>query len=306
MAGLSTSRRRGAGRRFLVAGDVLDGVIVGTTASAELRDDARAVIRTRPDGAGANVAAWLGWLGADVDFVGRVGIDDVYRHERALADAGVRPHILYDRAAPTGIVVTAHDGEARVTMLDPGASDALRPEDIEAELVRAAHVVHLSGDALLADASPASIASVVADVQASDGRVGVGAPSVGAIRRSGSEPFLSSVSGADALVTASDRACALAGVDDPIAAAASLVQRLPLVVLSCGLDGGIVARPGRTPQRVQAVPIESVDPVGADDAFTAGFLRAWATDAVRVGAAAREGVRVAARARAVVGGRPTI
>ncbi len=70
-------------------------------------------------------------------------------------------------------------------------------------------------------------------------------------------------------------------------------------MLTRGADGVIV-------DGVQVAAVAAsvvVDPTGAGDAFCAGFLARWVSDADAV-AAARAGTEVAARAVGVVGGRP--
>ncbi|WP_162236771.1 carbohydrate kinase family protein [Curtobacterium sp. Leaf261] len=300
-------RRRGAGTRFLVVGDALDAIIVVTDLARTGPDhDLAATIRQRPDGSGANTAAWLGWLGAEVDFVGRVGVDDVHRHEQSLRNAGVTPHIGYDAGAATGAVVSVQTRERRVAMADPAAGAALDPLDVDPDLVEQADVVHVTGAAMLGTTTPEHLAGLVHRAKAGGARVSIDPSSPGQLLDVGPERFLRAIDGADLLLPDLAEGRALTGLDAPDDVAAALARHVPLVVLTLGDAGVVIARAGRTPQRVAAPDVEVVDSLGAGDAFAAGFLCAWATDPVRVGAAAREGARVAARALSVIGGRPPV
>lgn len=298
-------RRRGAGKRFLVVGDVLDGTLVQTTATPGSHDPA-AVIRHRPVGAAGNTATWLGWLGAEVDLVARVGVDDVYRHERALADAGVRAHVRYDARSTTGAVVTVRNDAGRTAMSDPAASGALTAADVPLDLVARADIVHLTGAALLGGGGPTRIAELVARARAGSARVSLDPSSAEVVHAVGAAGFVDALDGVDALFPSIREALALTGAASVGDAVTALTERVPLVVVTMGPEGVLLGRAGRSPQRVPVTPATVVDTLGAGDAFAAGFLRAWATDPVRVGAAAREGTRVAARALGFVGGRPPV
>lgn len=299
-------RRRGAGKRFLVVGDVLDGVIVHTRAQATGDHDASAEIRHRPAGAAGNTATWLGWLGADVDLVGRVGVDDVYRHERALEDAGVRPHIRYDARTSTGAVVSVRSDFGRTSMSDGGASAMLRADDVPSDLAGRADIVHLTGEAMLGAGGADRVAALVERARAGAARVSLDPSSVGVVRAIGAADLLGALDGVDVLLPGRAEAAALSGTTDMDEATRILTETVPLVLVTLGVDGVLLGRRGRVPQRVPATPATVVDTLGAGDAFAAGFIRAWATDQVRVGSAAREGTRVAARALGFVGGRPPV
>ncbi|OIH94573.1 carbohydrate kinase family protein [Curtobacterium sp. MCBA15_001] len=299
-------RRRGAGKRFLVVGDVLDGVIVHTRAQATGDHDHAAVIRHRPAGAAGGTATWLGWLGADVDLVGRVGVDDVYRHERALEDAGVRPHVSYDSRASTGAVVSVRSDFGRTSMVDGGASALLGAEDVPLDLAARADIVHLTGEAMLASGGADRIAGLVARARSGAARVSLDPSSVAVVRAIGAQPMLEALAGVDVLLPGRAEAAAMTGTADMDEAIRILARTVPLVLVTLGAEGVLLGRPDRAPQRVPATSATVVDTLGAGDAFAAGFLRAWATDQVRVGSAAREGTRVAARALGFVGGRPPV
>ncbi|TDN45869.1 sugar/nucleoside kinase (ribokinase family) [Curtobacterium flaccumfaciens] len=299
-------RRRGAGKRFLVVGDVLDGVLVQTTAAAPCAHDPAAVIRHRPVGAAGNTATWLGWLGAQVDLVARVGVDDVYRHERALGDAGVRAHIRYDARSATGAVVSVRNDVGRTAMSDPAASGALTADDVPAELVGRADIVHLTGSAMLGGGGAERIAALVARARTGTARVSLDPSATAVVQAVGPEQFVEALAGVDVLFPSEAEAIALTGAATVADAVRLLTERVPLVVVTRAHDGVLLGRRGRSPQRVPITPATVVDTLGAGDAFAAGFLRAWATDPVRVGAAAREGTRVAARALGFVGGRPPV
>ncbi|WP_282819681.1 carbohydrate kinase family protein [Curtobacterium flaccumfaciens] len=298
-------RRRGAGKRFLVVGDVLDGVLVHTTAHRIGVHDPAAEIRHRPTGAGGNTATWLGWLGAEVDVVARVGVDDVYRHERALEDAGVRAHLRYDAMTSTGVVVSVRNDHGRTAMSDPAASGKISAADVPPSLVARADIVHLTGAAMLGGGAD-RLADLVACARTGPARVAVDPSSVAVIETIGADRFLEALQGVDVLFPDQHEALALAGGDDLDAAVRRLTEHVPLVVVTAGADGALIGRRGRSVHRVPATPATVVDTIGAGDAFVAGFVRAWATDPVRVGAAAREGTRVAARALGFVGGRPPV
>lgn len=299
-------RRRGAGKRFLVVGDVLDGVLVQTTATTVGAHDPAAVIRHRPVGAAGNTATWLGWLGAEVDLVARVGVDDVYRHERSLGDAGVRAHIRYDARSTTGAVVSVRNDVGRTAMSDPAASGALTADDVPAELVDRADIVHLTGAAMLGGGGADRIAALVARARTGAARVSLDPSATAVVRAVGADEFVEALAGVDVLFPSEAEAIALTGADTVADAVRALTERVPLVVVTRAHDGVLLGRRGRSPQRVPVTPATVVDTLGAGDAFAAGFLRAWATDPVRVGAAAREGTRVAARALGFVGGRPPV
>jgi sugar/nucleoside kinase (ribokinase family) len=298
-------RRRGAGKRFLVVGDVLDGVLVQTTAHGIGVHDPAAVIRHRPTGAGGNAATWLGWLGAEVDVVARVGVDDVYRHERALEDAGVRAHLRYDAMTSTGVVVSVRNDHGRTAMSDPAASGKISAADIPPSVVARADIVHLTGAAMLGGGAE-RLAELVACARTGAARVSLDPSSAAVVDAVGASRFLDALSGVDVLFPSRQEALALTGLTDLDAAVRRLTTVVPLVVVTAGADGALIGRRGRSVQRVPATPATVVDTVGAGDAFAAGFVRAWATDPVRVGAAAREGTRVAARALGFVGGRPPV
>ncbi|WIE74802.1 PfkB family carbohydrate kinase [Curtobacterium sp. MCSS17_007] len=298
-------RRRGVGKRFLVVGDVLDGVLVRTTAAAMGVHDPGAVIRHRPVGAAGNVATWLGWLGADVDLVARVGVDDVHRHERSLTDAGVRAHLRYDARTTTGALVSVQNDAGRTTMSDPAASGVLCAEDVPDELVDRADIVHLTGAAMLGGGAD-RIAELVGRARTGGARVSLDPSSAAVVRAIGSGAATAALTGVDVLFPNVPEALALTGTTRLTEALRRLTDVVPLVVVTTGVDGAVVGRPGRSPLRVPAVVTTAVDTIGVGDAFAAGFLRAWATDPVRVGCAAQEGARLAARALGFVGGRPPV
>ncbi|MFZ7086970.1 carbohydrate kinase family protein [Curtobacterium sp. RRHDQ10] len=300
-------RRRGSGKRFLVVGDVLDAVIVvADDPRIDVEPELDATIRHRPDGSGANTAAWLGWLGVTVDFVGRTGVDDVHRHEQALRNAGVTPHIAYDAGSATGVVVSVQTLRRRVVLSDAAAGGTTAPIDVDPLLLRDADIVHLTGTAMFGSAGPEQLQDLVHRAKTDGARVSIDPSSALRVSAMGPERFLAAIAEADLILPDLAEGRALTGLVDPEAVCAALVDHVPLVVLTLGADGVLVGRRGRRPERLAAADVSVLDRLGVGDAFAAGFLCAWATDPVRVVAAAREGVRIAARGLTVIGARPPV
>jgi sugar/nucleoside kinase (ribokinase family) len=270
----------GAGReaiaRVLVVGDVLTDVVVTPSGPIAPGTDTTAEIVTRPGGAAANAAAWLGRLGAPVALVARVAADSAAWHEAALRDEGVDPRLAVDPAAPTGVVVVlVAPGGERTMLTQRGASLALAPGDLPADGFRAGDVLHLSGYALLADGPRPAALAALERARAVGMAVSVDPASVGYLQEAGPARFLDWTAGAQVCFPNLDEGRVLTGAAEPAAVAAALLAHYEVVVLKLGAGGALQAARGAAPLALPAPAVVAVDATGAGDAFAAGWLAAW-------------------------------
>ena len=166
-------------------------------------------------------------------------------------------------------------------------------------------MLHLSGYTVLGGFGARGAREILERARAAGVPVSVNPGSVGYLEDFGIPEFLAAIAGSTLLFPNLAEGRTLTGEPDPDRVAAALLEQFPLVVLTLGADGVLVAERGRSPVLVAAPTVRVVDPTGAGDAFTAGFLENW----VRTGdavAAAEAGVFVAARAVMLIGGRPPI
>ena len=108
--------------KIVVVGDVIDDIIVRPQREIRTDTDTPALIERSPGGSAANTAAWLGSIGADVHFFGRLGAADVARHAAELERFGVTAHLEGDSEKPTGTIVIIVEGENRTMLTDRGAN----------------------------------------------------------------------------------------------------------------------------------------------------------------------------------------
>ncbi|MFB7465318.1 carbohydrate kinase family protein [Streptomyces sp. NPDC056224] len=293
---------------LLIVGDVVTDVVAVHPEPLTPATDTAARIRTLPGGAGANAACWAALTGAaEVRLLARVGAESARWHERALVDAGVRPRLVIDREEPTGTVVALVGKDAERTFLtDSGAALRLCPADWTPALLDGVAHLHLSGYLFFADSSRELALVALRAARARGVPVSVDPASAGFLAGLGPRRFLDAVRGADVLLPNEGEARLLAGLPEPAGlarAAARLSRRVPLVVVTRGAAGALVAERGRITAEVTAEPAEAVDSTGAGDAFTGGFLAARLAGADPV-EAARAGCRTAALAVSRLGGRP--
>jgi sugar/nucleoside kinase (ribokinase family) len=111
------------------------------------------------------------------------------------------------------------------------------------------------------------------------------------------------VAGATILLPNLDEGIALTGSTDPEQVVRALLELFPVVALTLGAGGCIVAAAGGGQVSVPALAAEVVDTTGAGDAFAAGFLAEWVRSRA-AGRAGSAGVAAAARCVGVLGGRP--
>jgi sugar/nucleoside kinase (ribokinase family) len=290
--------------RIVVFGDVIDDIIATPSGPIRPDTDTPSSIERRGGGSAANMATWLATLGVPVDFVGRVGVMDLERHSRVLREAGVRPMLAADHVLPTGTIVILVDGDSRSMLTERGANAALEPDAVSDAILDGASAVHFTGYSLFDRADTSAFARLIKRARARKVRVSVDAGSAGFIEDFGAKRFLDAIAGADLFFPSLDEGRVLTGLEDPRAMAETLVKKFPLVVLTMGKAGIVIADKSETIV-VDVVPAPTVDPTGAGDAFCAGFLSEWIASGDKR-AAAEAGSRLAGQAVTVVGGRPTV
>jgi sugar/nucleoside kinase (ribokinase family) len=277
--------------RVVVVGDVAVDVLVEARSPAVAGADVPARIRMRAGGAGANTAAWLAHLGADVTLVARVG-DDPAGHAAAddLRSAGVRPVLTVDPDHPTcTVVVLIADGD-RTMLSDRGAAALLAPADLPS--FDGVDHLHLSGYVLLDATSRAAGRAALAKARAAGLSTSVDpqvAPALG-------PAFIDDVQDVDLLLPNAAELAALGGSD-----------------LLRDVVGAVAATDGPAPARwtdrdgtwtAEPPPTDVVDPTGAGDAFDAGVLITWLSGS-SPGAALAAGCAAGTTAVGQLGARPT-
>ncbi|MEU4767311.1 sugar kinase [Actinosynnema sp. NPDC023794] len=225
-------------------------------------------------GAESNVACALAALGVPVGWVSAVGDDPFGRAVVAsVARAGVDvSHVAVDPTRPTGLYIkeAGRTGSAVRYYRAGSAASALGPEVVDRLDLGAVSHVHLTG--ITAALSPSCLALVHAlldhpgvttsfDV---NWRPALWPPS-------GPDVLRSLAAKADIVLVGDDEAEALWGVSAPIAVR-ELLPEPGTVVVKQGAAGASVLAAGAEPVFEPALRVDVVEPVGAGDAFAAGFL----------------------------------
>jgi 2-dehydro-3-deoxygluconokinase len=243
-----------------------------------------------PAGAEANVAVGLARLGRSVAFIGRVGDDGLGRRiARALRGEGVDVSALVvDEDGPTGLMVRDRRslGPAEVHYArTASAGSRLGPGDVQQAESRgifdAAVWLHLTGITPALSASCREAVELAVSVSRAAGLTI--SLDVNLRRRLWTEAQAATVLGdlasrVDIVIADTDEAAVVTGTPRSAgheALAAALVALGPgLAVLKLGDRGGFAfERDAKKGVSVGSLPVATiVDPVGAGDAFCAGFI----------------------------------
>lgn len=260
-------------------------------------------------GAESNVAVGVARLGHAACWFGRLGDDPIGQMiAGTLRGEGIAVYAATDPERPTGLMLREHRTADRIRVSyyrRDLAGARLRPHDLDLDVIRRARVLHVSGitPALSKDAGDTLEHAVSAAKDAGvpvsfdvNYRSALWSRSEAAARlvevAAHADIVFAGVDEADLLVedvlggadhAAEEGADADASADealDPATLAASVAELGPReVVLKLGAEGAYAwARDPdhRTVEAVRApaVPISVADPVGAGDAFVAGYLSA--------------------------------
>jgi sugar/nucleoside kinase (ribokinase family) len=292
-----------AGDRIVCFGDIANDVVVAPRGPIRPDTDTLSHIRHTPGGSAANTASWLGVLGAPTDFVGCVGIQDADQHAEWLRGHDVVPHLHVATGLETAAIIIVIEGEQRSMLTDRGANRALRESLLTDALLGAAGIVHVTGYNLVDGPRAPGMHRVVERAHDRGIIVSMNPGSAGFIADFGVDAFLDGIAGIDILFANAGEAALLTGGAKAATATKELAERHGLALVTQGPRSVLVAERGGPVREVQVPAAVLVDPTGAGDAMSAGFLNSWRRDGDIV-KAAEAGILVAAQAIQVYGGRP--
>ncbi|MER7509461.1 sugar kinase [Streptomyces lavendulae] len=231
-------------------------------------------------GAEATVAIGVSRLGHPASWTGRVGADsagtmiiDTLRGENVDV---TRARV--DDTAPTGLMLRERrtPDHTRVAYYRRGfAGSRLAPEDIDPELLTRARVLHVTGITPALGAGPRAAVRHAVDLARAAGVVVSLDLNYRALlwtREEAAAELTYLAKRADVVFAGPDEASLVVPGADPTTMARALLDLGPSeAVLKLGSRGAVAAtRSGEAVQDI--VPVTPVDPIGAGDAFVAGYL----------------------------------
>jgi len=255
------------------------GESVGLLTQADRSPLARhSLLRLGFGGAESNVAIGLARLGHAVHWFGRVGTDAVGNMiARELRAERVTTTVIRD-SAPTGLMLKAHSATGRVHVTyyrTESAGSHLRPEDLDESAIGGARLLHVTGiTPALGASAAAAVRSAVEIAQAHQVPVSLDLNFRSALWRADeAAPVLRDLTKAASVVFATSAEAALLVDAGPAADQADQLARLGprQVVVKLGAEGAVASIDGELHTQ-SPVAVDVVDPVGAGDAFAAGYL----------------------------------
>jgi len=267
--------------RIAVIGDIIRDIVVSPEGPIQPDTDTPARIDVHFGGSAANTAVWLGHLGTPVGFATRAGVDDVVAVEEYCQHFGVDGHVQSDPDHPTGTIVVIVEGQSRSMLTDRGANAFLNADEIPLQVYEDAGLLHLTGYSFFHQANPDRLVALIDRVRSLDTRVSIDCSSVGFLAQFGVEAWWDVVAHADIIRGNADEAMFMTGLGDPFQATAEIAARGHLAVITRASDGALWCEAGGVVEALPAAPLGPggyVDPTGAGDSFSAGFLGALARD----------------------------
>lgn len=232
-------------------------------------------------GSESNVAIGLARLGHSSAWVSRLGRDELgeYILREVRAEGVDVSHVERDDSAPTGLMIKEiHEGdETRVYYYRKGsAASRMSVDDLDEGFLRSCEFIHLSGITPALSESCREMTQALASMAKANGvrlsldpniRFRLWSREEACVTLSGLIPY------ADVLMPGIEEGRILTGESDPQRIVQTLLAAgAKIVALKLGADGCIVADASQA-WHVLPFPVRRVvDPVGAGDAFAAGFL----------------------------------
>lgn len=233
-------------------------------------------------GAESNVSIGLARLGHQVAMVGRVGDDAVGQviADRLRAEGVDVSGLVVDPGAPTAIMLRQNRTADRITVAyyrHGSAGSRLRRADLDEASIHSAKVVHTTGITLAISPSARDVAENAIKLAHAAGAtvsLDINHRSQLWCRQDAQEVLHSLIDQVDVVFGSEQELRLLTDETTPEAIAAAVRDLGPAEVVVKQGEHGALALVGTETVSVPSVRVTSVDPVGAGDAFVAGYLSA--------------------------------
>ena len=277
--------------RVLVIGDVIDDIIVVPEGQVRANTDTNALITQTLGGSAGNMASWASAEGAEVTFIGCVGVNDKERVAKEFESFGVHTE-LQTSSLPTGSLVVLVEGASRSMLTDRGANKELSLEDLTIGYLSDFSYVFLSGYTLFGR-SEAEIKNFIFRVQDAGALLAIDPGSTGYIKDFGIEEFKAAINGVDILLP-NEEEFELLATEGP-----------HITIVTKGSNGVDLYIEGIKTNSFESEKVTAIDPTGAGDAF-AGSLIANLANGVQLNKAIANATKTAAKAVTTIGARPQL
>ena len=233
-----------------------------------------------PGGAPANLAVAASRLGAKTAFIGKVGDDSFGASlKECLRENGVDiSGVVTDPALPTTLAVVALDeqGERHFSFYRHHSADvALSADEVSAQLLKDAHILHFGSVSLTADPARSATLQAVKTAKENGALISYD-PNYRARlwpdERTAVAQMLEPLPMVDVLKVSDEELPLLTGTDDLEAGTASLAEKgISLIFVTLGPNGAFYRFLGQT-GHVPGVPCKVGDTNGAGDTFFGAAL----------------------------------
>lgn len=251
---------------LVTVGDLVEDVIVWSSAPPRYATDNPSVIHRARGGSAANVAAFASSSVA-TRFIGCVGEDPVADMLTAeLAGHGV--DVRVQRRGRTGTIVVLVDADGERTMY-PDRAAAGQLTEVPTAWLESAALLHAPSYCFSAEPTATAVLRLIRHASQAGIAISIDASSTGMIEEYGLASYLDLLEKLrPAVFFANAREAQLLDVTRPQFAKT-------MTVVKNGAQSTTVTPPGSVPQTVPVPPVPSArDSTGAGDAFAAGFLAA--------------------------------
>jgi sugar/nucleoside kinase (ribokinase family) len=290
-------------KKILCIGDIMLDVTVLLNRPIVEGLETRAKISTQGGGAAANVASWLAFNKTPSYLVVRIGDDSAGQTLITELDSyGVEHSSRVIPNTNTGVVVVIVGSEGERTMFpDSGANSGLGLTDLP-DLSQFS-AIYISAYSLINTQSRAGVLDIINAIKAAGLRIILDPATVGVLMEVGVKAATEWLDLIDTIILNEEESHFLTGKDNPVDAAAKLLERVNTVVIKRGSNGALGQVRGGQLIQVEAKRTTVVNTTGAGDAFAAGFISIWAENGPLI-EALESGADLASHCVALVGARP--